>query len=99
MDYTITTDPERSLIIVRVLRDINDELALAFTIDAVRRSLQEECRLHLIDVRGVRNLMSATAQYKLAHHDAHRLDLPQGSRVDLLRIATTTLMISLRRYS
>ena len=84
MDYVITTDPERSIIFVRVLRTINDEVALAFMTDAIRRSHQEECKLHIVDVRGVTNSMSTTTQYDLAYNDAHRLDLPLGSRIGLV---------------
>lgn len=86
MSYTIAPSSNGEYIIIKVLTDIDRELAMKFAVDANALGMQLGIRRYLVDVVQSRNVDSVIDQYDFAY-----TDMQQAARIDKeARIAVLT---------
>lgn len=86
MSYTIAPSSNGEYIIIRVLTDIDRELAMKFVVDANALGMRLGIRRYLVDVVQSRNVDSVIDQYDFAY-----TDMQQAARIDKeARVAVLT---------
>lgn len=85
MDYKVSISENNRYLIVRVFKDVTNELALRFSRDAAALGDEKGIRKLLVDERGWGSLSSVLQKHDFAHGEAEGTGLTRVWRVAILK--------------
>lgn len=84
MNYTIKLSKNKKFLEVKVMCQINKDIARQWSADVAKKSRELDIRRFLFDVRSAQNVGTVMEQYTFAYQDSEELNLPKDVRSAIL---------------